>query len=72
MAVMRVAVNSFAKQPVFPATVTSLGSKGFSLLELVVVIAILGILISFAVPKFIGIQKDAKIAQAKHVLATII
>jgi prepilin-type N-terminal cleavage/methylation domain-containing protein len=47
-------------------------SRGFSLIELVVVIAILGILISIALPSFINIQKDAKINQAKSALATIV
>ncbi len=34
--------------------------KGFTLVELIVVIAVLGILASLAVPKFVGIQDDAK------------
>ena len=48
------------------------GDQGFSLIELVVVIAILGILIAIALPNFLGVQKDAKINQAKNSLATIV
>lgn len=47
-------------------------SKGFSLIELVVVIAVLGVLISIALPKFLAITKDAQINQAKTALATIV
>ena len=48
------------------------GQQGFSLIELVVVIAILGILIAIALPNFLGVQKDAQVNQAKNALATII
>jgi prepilin-type N-terminal cleavage/methylation domain-containing protein len=51
---------------------TKPGQKGFSLIELVVVIAILGILIAIALPNFLNVQKDAQINQAKNALATAV
>lgn len=45
---------------------------GFSLIEVVVVIAILGIITSIAIPSFVNIQKDSQISQAKSTLATVI
>ena len=47
-------------------------SKGFSLIELVVVVAVLAILAAIAIPSFISINKDAKIAVAKANLILII
>ena len=47
-------------------------ANGFSLIELVVVIAILSILTTIALPSFVNIQKDAKVNQVKTALATFV
>ena len=46
--------------------------NGFSLIELVVVIAILGILIAIALPNFLNIQKDAKINATLNLLTSVV
>ena len=46
-------------------------NKGFTLIELVIVIAILGILMAIAVPAFNNVGKTAKVAQAKAFAAQI-
>ena len=43
----------------------SLGEKGFSFLELMVVVVILGILATYIAPRFMGRAEDAKAVKAK-------
>jgi len=46
-------------------------NAGFTLIELVIVIIVLGILAATAVPKFINLQDDAKVAAMKGVEAAV-
>jgi len=48
-----------------------MNSKGFTLIELVVVIVILGILAATAAPKFINLNADARTATLQGVKATM-
>jgi MSHA pilin protein MshA len=45
--------------------------SGFTLIELIVVIAILGILAAVALPKFVDVKSDAEIAALSGVAGTI-
>jgi prepilin-type N-terminal cleavage/methylation domain-containing protein len=52
----------------FRKTLKNRQERGFTLIELVVVLAILGILIALAVPRYLGARKKAYKAEADNVL----
>ena len=63
-------LQNFLKSKKVQQTLTTKpGEEGFSLVELVVVIAVLAILSAVAIPAFVGVQANARASAVKNGLA---
>ena len=69
---MTILQNYLKTKRVQKALSTKPGEEGFSLIELVVVIAVLAILSAVAIPAFNGVQANARASAAKNGLVNIV
>ncbi len=69
---MTILENFLKNKKVQKTLATKPGEEGFSLVELVVVIAVLAILSAVAVPAFVGVQANARASAVKNGLANIV
>jgi len=65
-------VNSLLARRSGNTHISRANERGFSLIELVVVIAVLAILIAIALPNFLGVQRDARVSSVKNNLSNVI
>ena len=63
---MTILQNYLKSKRVQKALTTKPGEEGFSLVELVVVIAVLAILSAVAIPAFVGVQANARASAVKN------
>jgi MSHA pilin protein MshA len=68
---VRASADSFAFWKLSENRFMRTSQSGFTLIELVVVIVILGILAAFAVPRFMGLERQARTATANSLAGSI-
>ena len=69
---MTILQNYLKNKKVQKVLTTKPGEEGFSLIELVVVIAVLAILSAVAIPAFNGVQANARASAAKNGLVNVV